>query len=62
MSTIPSHSRLADVSNAALFRELTADNFAILGSAQESLRALLVAVWLAGEARMTSIPAAVCEE
>ncbi len=30
MSTIPSHSRLADVSNAALFRELTADNFAIL--------------------------------
>ncbi|HNU52887.1 MAG TPA: hypothetical protein PKJ98_18495 [Verrucomicrobiota bacterium] len=30
MSTIPSHSRLADVSNAALFREVTADNFAIL--------------------------------
>jgi hypothetical protein len=38
MATIPPHPRLNDVSNAALFRELTADNFNIL--AEESAKRL----------------------
>ncbi|HNQ88371.1 MAG TPA: hypothetical protein PKM73_07155 [Verrucomicrobiota bacterium] len=38
MATIPPHPRLNDVSNAALFRELTADNFTIL--AEESAKRL----------------------
>jgi len=38
MATIPPHPRLNDVSNAALFRELTADNFSIL--AEESVKRL----------------------
>lgn len=38
MATIPPHPRLNEVSNAALFRELTADNFTIL--AEESAKRL----------------------